>query len=159
MVNHEILNKLYRYGYSLTNNESDAYDLLQDALTHLLTRKQVLDEQDKLPYIRRMMHNQFIDKLRREQRFPLEVLDTVSSGLIDDACIELERIVISQQTLTAVWDLLLPVEREIVHLWAVEGLAAREISEQLHIPQGTILSRIHRLRKKIEPLMVEYTSL
>jgi len=159
MFSHEMLNKLYRYGYSLTNSESDAYDLLQDALARLLARKEALPEQDKIPYIRRMMRNQFIDKLRREQRFPLEVLDNSESELIDDAFIEMDRIIIAQQTLTTLWGLLLPMEREIVHLWAIEGFTAREIAQQLAIPQGTILSRIHRLRKKIEPLMVEYQSL
>jgi len=158
MFNHQILNKLYRYGYSLTNNEGDSYDLLQEALARFFENKKVIPEQEKLPYVRRMMRNQFIDKLRREQRFPLEVLDTVQPDVVDDACIELERIVFSHQTLTKIWDLLLPMERELVHLWAIDGFSAREIAEQLHIPQGTILSRIHRLRKKIEPIMVEYES-
>jgi RNA polymerase sigma-70 factor (ECF subfamily) len=154
-----MLNSLYRYAYSLSNSESDGYDLLHDALARFLARKEALPEQERAPYLRRMIRNQFIDQLRREQRLPLEVLDTVEPDIIDDAFIELERVIISQQTLDNIWDLLLPLERELVHLWAVEGFNTREISQQLHIPQGTILSRIHRIRKKIEPLMVEYQSL
>lgn len=159
MFSREMLNTLYRYGYSLTNSESDAYDLLQEALARFLARKEVLPEQEKVPYLRRMMRNQFIDRLRREQRFPLEVLDTIEPDVIDDAFTELERIMISRQTLENIWALLLPMERELVHLWAIDGYNAREIAQQLNIPQGTILSRIHRIRKKIEPLMVEYQSL
>lgn len=158
MFSHDKLNSLYRYGYSLTGNESDAYDLLQDALARFIGRKATLADQDKGPYVRRMMRNQYIDQLRREQRFPLEVLDTIDPRIIDDACIELERIMISRQTFQKIWDLLLPMERELVHLWAVDGLNAREMADQLNIPQGTILSRIHRLRKKIEPLKLEYQS-
>ncbi len=159
MFSHKMLNSLYRYAYSLSNSESDGYDLLHDALARFLARKEALPEQERAPYLRRMIRNQFIDQLRREQRLPLEVLDTVEPDIIDDAFIELERVIISQQTLDNIWDLLLPLERELVHLWAVEGFNTREISQQLHIPQGTILSRIHRIRKKIEPLMVEYQSL
>jgi len=159
MLSHENLNKLYRYGYSLTKSESDAYDLLQEALTRFLERNDNIPEQDKVPYLRRMMRNQFIDKLRREQRFPLEALETVESYSIDNAFTDMERLLISQQMLDNIWDLLLPLERELVHLWAIDGLTAREIAQQFNIPQGTILSRIHRLRKKIEPLMVEYQSL
>lgn len=159
MFSHKMLNSLYRYAYSLSNSESDGYDLLHDALARFLARKEALPEQERAPYLRRMIRNQFIDQLRREQRLPLEVLDTVEPDIIDDTFIELERVIISQQTLDNIWDLLLPLERELVHLWAVEGFNTREISQQLHIPQGTILSRIHRIRKKIEPLMVEYQSL
>ncbi|MFT6898561.1 MAG: RNA polymerase sigma-70 factor (ECF subfamily) [Paraglaciecola sp.] len=159
MFSHEILNNLYHYAYSLTCEEANAYDLLQDALARFLARKNHLKIKDKVPYVRRMIRNQFIDQLRREQRFPLEVLDTVDSIVIDDVCIDLERMVISEQTLQQVWELLLPMERELLYLWAVEGLTGQEIATQLNIPQGTILSRIYRLRKKIEPLKDEYKSL
>lgn len=159
MFSRDILNSLYRYGYSLTGKEADAYDLLHDVLARFLERKDHLSIQDKVPYVRRMMRNKFIDQLRREQRFPLEVLDTVSPRVMDDSCIELERMVISEQALRQVWDLLLPMERELLYLWAVEGFTGKEVAEQLNIPQGTIVSRIHRLRKKIEPLMGEYQSL
>ena len=159
MFSREVLNILYRYAYSLTCEEANAYDLLQDTLARFLARKDHLTIKDKVPYVRRMIRNQFIDQLRREQRFPLEVLDTVNSTVINDAYIDLERMVISEQALQQVWELLLPMERELLYLWAVEGFTGQEIATQLNIPQGTILSRIYRLRKKIEPLKDEYKSL
>jgi len=150
MFSPETLNMLYRYGYSLTGNEADAYDLLQDALARYLERG---SEQDNpVAYLRRMMRNQFIDQLRREQRFPLEALNTIDPKMSEDDAMQLERIVISQQTLQQVWAQLMPMERELLHLWALDGFNAREIAEQLDVPRGTILSRIHRLRKKIGPL-------
>lgn len=159
IFNHDMLNKLYRYGYALSNNEADAYDLLQDSLTRFLTNKvEGITGDEAVPYLRRMMRNQFIDQLRREKRFPLEALDTIEPQQGDQDEIALERMVISQEILAMIWERLIPLERELVHLWAFEGFNAREISEQLDVPRGTILSRIHRLRKKLDFLRVSVDS-
>ena len=42
-----------------------------------------------------------------------------------------------------------PLERELLFLWAVEGYTARELGEATECSRGTVLSRLHRLRKKI----------
>jgi len=42
-----------------------------------------------------------------------------------------------------------PVEREILHLWAVEGMTTAQIAEQLDTPRGTVLSRIYRMRQRL----------
>lgn len=154
LFSQETLNKLYRYGYSLTNNEADAYDLLQESLTRFMedVDKQ-LDASEALPYLRRMMRNKFIDQLRRNKRFPLESLETLDAQVCDEDADLLEKVVIARQTLDIIWKAMMPLERELLHLWAVEGLNAREIAEQLDVPRGTILSRIHRVRKKIDQVM------
>ncbi len=154
IFDHNTLNKLYRYGYALCNNEADAYDLLQDALTRFLEKKaKEIKSTEAIPYLRRMMRNQFIDQLRRAKKFPLEALDTIEPQQGEQEQIAMESIVISQQLLQLIWGELLPLERELVYLWAFEGFNAREIAEQLDVPRGTILSRIHRLRKKIDLLL------
>lgn len=154
MIDQEMLNSLYRYGYSLTVNEADAYDLLQSSLAKFLeVAPAKLKSNEYLPYIRRMMKNKFIDQLRREKRFPLEVLDTVDSDIGSEDSVALDRIVFSLQAVEKVWAVLTFNERELLHLWAYDGFNAREIAEQLDSPRGTILSRIHRLRKKIEKLV------
>lgn len=156
MFSEDMLNRLYRFGYSLTGNEADAYDLLQESLTHFLELDRPRLALDKpVFYLQRIMRNRFIDQLRRAKRFPLEALDCTDAGIDDTDLIELERIVISQQTLQRVWQQLSPLERELMHLWAVEELTAREIADLLETPRGTILSRIHRLRKKIAPLAAD----
>lgn len=42
-----------------------------------------------------------------------------------------------------------PLHREIVLLRDVEGLSYAEIAEALEIPQGTVMSRLHRARQAI----------
>jgi len=147
------LQSLYRYGYSLTLNEANAYDLLQDALERYLAQPQRHSELDKPEfYVRRIMRNRFIDELRHNQRFPLESLDQMDEQIADLDLKQLETMVMEQQLLEQIWARINPLERELLHLWAVEGMTAVEISDQLETPRGTILSRIHRLRKKIEGL-------
>lgn len=154
IFNQEILNRLYRYGYSLTNNEADAYDLLQDSITRLMENSNIkVNADETIPYLRRMMRNKFIDQLRRDQHFPLEGLETIDTQVSVEDAETLEKIVIAQQTLDIIWEKMMPLERELLHLWAVEGFNAREIAEQLDVPRGTILSRIHRVRKKIDQVM------
>jgi len=153
MFSEDMLNRLYRYGYSLTANEADAYDLLQESLTRFLELDPPPDTSgEPVFYLQRIMHNRFIDQLRRAKRFPLEALDGADAASGDTGFVDLERIAISEQTLRHVWERLSPLERELMHLWAVEELTAREIAERLDTPRNTILSRIHRLRKKVAPL-------
>lgn len=147
------LQSLYRYGYTLTQNEANAYDLLQNALERYLAQPEKHNELEKPEfYIRRIMRNRFIDDLRHSQRFPLESLDQVDEQIADLDLNQLEHMIMEQQLLEQIWVRLNPLERELIHLWAVEGMTAQEISDQLETPRGTILSRIHRLRKKIEDL-------
>ncbi|MGB5310090.1 MAG: sigma-70 region 4 domain-containing protein, partial [Arenicellales bacterium] len=58
-------------------------------------------------------------------------------------------VVIASHDLAVLWKTIEPVDREVLFFWAVEGFSIREISEKLEISRGTLLSRIHRLRKRL----------
>ena len=151
MFNQKRLNQLFRYGCSLTNNETTAYDLLHDALEKFLN-----NTVDNLPankedhYIRTIMRNRFLDELRHQKRFPQDDFDDHEDSLISMQLPDPEKIIIDQELLENIWGALNPLERELLHLWAVDNYTAKEIAEQLDSPRGTVLSRIHRLRKKLE---------
>ena len=142
----EHLQRLYRYGISLTHNEARAHDLMQDAIESYL-KKPPASDAASMAYIRRIMRNRFIDQYRHANRFPEEALNEVEETLGIDARL-LEDIVITEQQLDIVWEQLGIDERETLFFWAVEGMSAREIAQELDIPRGTVLSRIYRLRKK-----------
>ena len=140
------LQKLHHYAYTLTANEADAYDLLQSAIETSLDRPS--DNVNKtIAYIRVIMKNRFIDEYRHKQSFPLEDIDDHSPVSMNES--SLEDIVIASHDLAGVWKTLEPVDREVLFFWAVEGFSMREIAEKLEISRGTLLSRIHRLRKKL----------
>jgi RNA polymerase sigma factor (sigma-70 family) len=140
------LQKLQRYAYSLTANEADAYDLLQSAIETSLNRP--ADSVSKtISYIRMIMKNRFIDAYRHRQSFPLDDIYDHSPVSMDGS--SLEDIVIAGHDLDALWTRLEPIDREVLFFWAVEGYSMSEIAEKLEVSRGTLLSRIHRLRKRL----------
>ena len=142
----EQLQKLYQYAYTLTANEADAYDLLQSALERFIK----LDTQPDAPdaYLRRMMRNTHIDALRRAQKLPMDTFDEscVTADLNERS---LEEMIMDADEVSAVWILLKPAEREILHLWAMEDLSMSEIAAELDMPRGTVLSIVHRMRARL----------
>ena len=49
-----------------------------------------------------------------------------------------------------IWPSLSFMEREILFLWAVEGYSTDEVASQLDRPRNTVLSIIHRMRKRLK---------
>ena len=148
MLTDSQLQALYRYGCTLTNDEQLGHDLLHDAIETCL--RQPPDSLDKLPaYLRKIMRNRFFDLVRHQQRFPQDVLEEQIVG-IDMNTRQLEDVIIDEVDLDAIWLLLQPVEREILFLWAIEGYTTNEIADHLDMPKGTVLSKIHRLRIRME---------
>lgn len=148
MFDAEQLQQLFRYGCALTTDEQQAHDLLQDAVESCL-RQPPNKQAALMSYTRTIMRNRFIDSARHLQRFPQDTLDDEQIALDMDVRL-LEDIVLDEAELDTIWLLLEPLEREILFLWAVEGHSTSEIATQLDIPRGTILSRIHRLRKRLQ---------
>ena len=147
MLDRDLLNRLYRYSYVLTGDESAAYDLLQDAVERFLRcPPAAVDSQEA--YLRRILRNRFIDLRRRAQRLAEEPLEAATEGAIADLR-SLESVVIAEKDLEDLWPRLSPLEREILYLWALEDCSAGEIALRVGRPRSTVLSQIHRLRKRM----------
>ena len=144
----EMLNRMYRYCLALTKHEAAAYDLLQDGLERYL-RAAPAHARDPMALLRRILRNRFIDGLRNRG----EQLHAETTSL-DPECLaigfgSLEDVAIATQTLERIWDGLGAFERELLLLWAVEGHTAREVAQLQGVPHGTVLARIHRLRRRL----------
>jgi RNA polymerase sigma-70 factor (ECF subfamily) len=148
MFNKEELNTFYRYCISLTAEAHTAGDLLQCCLEKYVRRNTSGVENVKA-YFRRMIRNQFIDDQRKEGNQQFYELDEEKTVIplnlrsLDDIIVEREMAEIILRSLT-------PHEREILFLWAVEGFTVQDISNDLGIPKGTLLSRLHRLKIKVK---------
>lgn len=146
MFNQDSLNRLYRFCYSLTADESSAYDLLQNSLEKFLKSK--TKKENNLAFMYRIIRHQFIDDYRKEakhQSVPFEEQD-----YIDFDIKTLESISIDDDLIEQVLEFLEPIEREILFYWAIEGYTTQEISDILEMPKGTVLSKIHRMRLRIK---------
>ena len=142
------LNRFYQYCYALTRHEQDAYDLLQSGIEKLLKQSPAqADTADA--YLYRIIRNTFIDQYRRQQRFEHEAFDEDQHS-VDFDITTLESLSIDSHHLNKLMAEISTAEREMLFLWAVEEYTTQEVADLLGIPKGTVLSRIFRLRKKIQ---------
>ena len=139
-----ILPNIRRFALSLAGNLADADDLLQSTVERLLTRG-LPDDAELLPWSLTVCRNLWIDELRsrRVRR------DTVQADDAGDAAIDGESAAIGSIELDevqSVLDAMPDDQRAVLLLVAVEGYAYREAAELLHVPIGTVMSRLSRAR-------------
>ena len=141
------LNGFYRYCVALTGDEQEAWDLLQNGLEKWVRH---VDQEVRQPkaYFRRMLRNRFIDDCRRAGRRAEQAYDD-DSAVVSIGAKSLDDIIATRQEADAILHQLVPDDRELLYLWAVEEYTAQDIADQLEVPRGTILSRLYRLRNKI----------
>ena len=145
-------NRLYQYCFSLTKDPDAAYDLLQSAMERLLQQSPGSVQSAKA-YVRSICRNLFIDQYRRQHRYPTDSIDDTDPVAISTS--SLEQVMIDKDLIGWVFAQLSPEQSELIYLWSVEGMTAKEIASELHIPIGSVLSRIHRIRKKLNKLLDE----
>jgi len=151
MLDKENLNQLYRFAISLTNNDDQAYDILQTCVEKYL-KADLTDIEKPVAYLKRMIRNEFIDQTRKK-RFYRDVDQDVLCKISDQHSlnqVSLEDIFVQQSEVTALLGTMQPEEREILYLWAVEEYTIEEISQMKQIPRGTLLSKLHRLKKRVQ---------
>ena len=143
------LNALYQYAMALCLQADDAYDLLQSCLESYLVQVRCKPGTIDRPeaYLRTLIRNRFIDHYRRRQRWQTDSFE--ESASYDISPVDLEQTCIDADQLGRIWQVLAPIERDILYHWAVLGYSTDETCAQLGMPRGTLLARIHRLRKKL----------
>ena len=148
------LDDLYRLACRLCGDEHDAEDLVQDLAIRLYPR---LDELEKVeclrPWLARVLHNLYIDAIRKRQRRPQGYVDNDSdrhlAGLQDrsygpEGRFELDDL---QRQLAASISSLSEEHRYVVIMHDMEGYTLNELTEIFGVPLGTLKSRLHRARK------------
>jgi RNA polymerase sigma-70 factor (ECF subfamily) len=139
---------LRRYAVALSGNAAQGDDLVQDCVERALRQSGQLRELRLLGgWLRRIVHNLYIDEIRRRQvrgkeQDITELADNLelSAAAADGAAV--------RDFVKAIG--LLSIEhRQILLLVSVEELNYREIAEELDIPIGTVMSRLARARERL----------
>lgn len=142
----ELIERCYRYALGLTHDEQNAQDLVQDAWVAVIGK----EKPTSTPYMLRVIRNRYIDQCRR-RGLGIESAEVDADGSLASQVVNGEW----EDTCAAVMDLeralseLRFEEQEVLYMNAVEGMTAAEISEQTGRPRGTVLSQIHRARRKL----------
>lgn len=140
----EVLQRAYRYALALTHDADLAQDLVQDACLAVSRRGGPWHA----GYLVTAVRNRYIDDYRRRQAVlfePLGEAEQVADAKRNGA--------FSEEPMEAILALLKPTERELLYLSAVEDYSASEIARLTGRPRGTVLSALHRAKKKLRRLL------
>lgn len=144
--------RLRRYARSLVFDPSAADDLVQTALERALAHWHQFDQRrDILVWVISIAHNAHMDDRRRRSHLvsvePLDLQDgpDAVAGPVSDPGLRLDLVAALSR---------LPVEqREPLLLVTLEQLSYAECAEVLHIPIGTVMSRVSRGRAALRALL------
>ncbi len=154
---------LYRMARRLTRRPDQADDLVQETIARALRNRDAFQMQGFgiKPWLLRVMYNLHLNRAGREKRQPVatesEALEAHGDGS-DGSALPIPSTsfeAMDEQLVHALDDL--PTEsKAVMLLWAVEGLAYKEIAATLDIPIGTVMSRLHRAKHKLAEQLRPY---
>ena len=166
------MDQLYSHALRLTKNSSDAEDLVQETYLKGYRAFSSFKEGTNLrAWLFRILTNSFINNYRKKQRgFEEEDFDEIDDmylhrrlGSIQNNTLGMsaEDMLFERLTEDEIKDAVeaLPTQyREVVLLADVQGFSYKEIAEILEIPNGTVMSRLHRGRTKLQKALLEFAS-
>ena len=140
--------RLVEVAYSICGSRALAEDLVQETYARVLAKPRPLNEGSAFPYLVRALRNVAKDHWRSEQRRPQIVgdLDPEDPRLRHDR--EPHHELAAAEVYAQVERL--PVEfRNVVKAVDVFGLSYAQAAGTLRIPQGTVMSRLSRGRRRL----------
>jgi RNA polymerase sigma-70 factor (ECF subfamily) len=141
------IDRLYRAAWALCGSREDAEDLVQETYAKVLAKPRFLRRDDDIGYLLRVMHNVFVSGIRSRRARPqtVELTETETPDPREGGA---ERHVEGRELLAAV-AALPPDYRDVLAAVDVAGLSYKEAGRALGVPEGTIMSRLFRARKKV----------
>jgi len=140
-----LLGPLRRYARSLTRDDTQAEDLVQDTLVRAYERHGSFRSGGNLRgWLLSILHNTFIDGRRRHAAEARRLEQAVA--IAETAAPPPQENQIRFQQVQAAFLRLPDEQRAALHLVAIEGLPYQEAADALGIPVGTLMSRLGRAR-------------
>lgn len=149
------MDSVYRMAMHLTRHPDEASDLLQETYLKAFKAesKFELREQGVRPWLFKILHNSFYTRVGKRKREPTlgdNLPEESMPSEVDEpgpawdlSSLDWEHV---DDRLKHAIDELQPHYREVLLLWAVEGLKYREVADVLDVPLGTVMSRLYRAR-------------
>lgn len=161
------MDAVYRMALHLARHPDDASDLVQETYLKAFKSEKLFElrEQGIRPWLFKILHNNFYTKLSKQKREPT-IADELEPQAVDS----------EQDSPPPAWDLEhmdweqvddrlkraieeLPEHyREVLLLWAVEGMKYKEIAVVVDVPLGTVMSRLYRARAILSKQLAELAS-
>ncbi len=150
---------LLNFAYMLTSNRDDAYDLLQDTTLKALDNEEKYAENTNFKgWVFTIMRNIFINNYRRNVR-SATIVDTTDNlyhlNLSQESRFESPAETYGAAEITDAINEFAD-EYRIPFSMHVAGYKYNEIAEHMHLPLGTVKSRIFFARKKLQERFADY---
>jgi RNA polymerase sigma-70 factor (ECF subfamily) len=143
---------LRRYAAALVGDAASADDLVQDCIERALAQADQLREEVKVGgWLRSILHNLYIDDVRRRRRQGARVELSDVEG--HAAAVVAPRDHAAGMDLERAMARLSVEHRQILLMIGLEGLNYREAAEELAVPIGTVMSRLARARERLRTAM------
>jgi RNA polymerase sigma-70 factor (ECF subfamily) len=145
---------LFNFAHWLTQNRSEAEDLVQETYVKALKGFQSFQQGTNFrAWMFRILRNAFLtSRTGLKATAPLEEEeDALPPVLETPETVLLARV--DQELLQVALEQLSPHHREVVLLCDVEEMSYQEIAETLGIPIGTVMSRLARARQTLRELL------
>ncbi|WP_395611406.1 RNA polymerase sigma factor [Pseudomonas sp. B22129] len=144
-----LLPRLWRYGWVLSRQKHVAEDLVQATCVRALERAGQFAPGTRLDrWLLAIMHSIWLNELRSQRVRQGQGFVDAEQALSFDGESQAQEHVLAAQVIKRV-NGLPEAQRETVFLAYVEGLSYKEIAEVLHIPVGTVMSRLAAARLKL----------
>src|SRR5829696_521079 len=148
---------LYRLAYHLAGNADEAEDLTQETYLRAYRGFAGFRGGDIRAWLFTILRHVFLDECRRRKRMPLiestddDALTFSSDPGVSTPSAESEALrCLPSEAVDRAFASLPPDWRLVVLLADVEELSYREIADVMGIPLGTVMSRLHRARKRLQ---------
>jgi RNA polymerase sigma-70 factor (ECF subfamily) len=143
------VDRLYRAAWALCGSREDAEDLVQETFARVLSRPRVLQGDDELYYLMRVLRNTFLTGLRTASRRPVTAAQLEDVVAADpkptnrpEQAIEVQEV---YETIAALPDSF----RLAIVAVDVLGLSYREAARALRVREATLTTRLFRARKQV----------
>jgi RNA polymerase sigma-70 factor (ECF subfamily) len=146
---------LLRVARSLTRHHAESEDLVQDTLVRAYRAIERFDGRHPRAWLLTILRNTHINRNRRRRpellRDPDAQLETLARSPADDDATNPEQVVERQfaAEVEQALESLGPVFAQVIELVDLDGLTYAEAADVLGVPVGTVMSRLHRGRKRI----------
>jgi len=152
--------KVVAIALGMLHDREDALEVSQEAFAKVFTNIQQFKEESSFyTWLYRIVVNLAIDRQRQKSRQPLlerddqqgesDRIDAIPDVASADPYEQVKDKELGQRIRAALAELT-PAHKAVILLREVEGLSYEEISEVLQCSRGTVMSRLHYARKRLQ---------
>ena len=146
------IDRLYRAACALTGNRAAADDLVQETYARVLAKPRRITGTDDVGYLVRTMRNIFLDQRRQLARRATDAVDPEAFDRVEargaGGAPSPQAAAEQREMMSFIADL--PEDfRDVLVAVDVAGLSYLEAADALGVPEGTVMSRLYRARKRV----------